>query len=248
MKPRITFFGEDLPARFCSRFRQDCKDCDLLIIMGTSLQVAPVSTMPGLVGPDVPRLALNISELHLDGGMHGECNVRDVHVRDTCDNGVRRVAEAAGSHWERDLRQMMEAESPTQCGCGERNGCEFGRRCRRITREHEWPAPPRVAGAPLCGRALIKHRVAAVAPNSRAAVEQAVAAGDPRLTSPCWAVALGAAGATARLGELGAEQLRERLTRRLDVAIREIARDSMSADVNTGVQHGCESACNKTSS
>lgn len=40
VKPDIVFFGEDLPARFYSLRFQDFSKCDLLIIMGTSLEVS----------------------------------------------------------------------------------------------------------------------------------------------------------------------------------------------------------------
>ena len=39
VKPDIVFFGEDLPDRFHSLQRQDFLKCDLLIVMGTSLEV-----------------------------------------------------------------------------------------------------------------------------------------------------------------------------------------------------------------
>ena len=39
MKPDIVFFGEDLPQRFHSLQLRDFSKCDLLLIMGTSLEV-----------------------------------------------------------------------------------------------------------------------------------------------------------------------------------------------------------------
>ena len=39
VKPDIVFFGEDLPQRFHSLQLPDFSKCDLLIIMGTSLEV-----------------------------------------------------------------------------------------------------------------------------------------------------------------------------------------------------------------
>ena len=46
IKPDIVFFGEDLPARFHNQSLLDFAECDLLIVMGTSLQVrAPVGTL-----------------------------------------------------------------------------------------------------------------------------------------------------------------------------------------------------------
>ena len=39
VKPDIVFFGEDLPQRFYSLRLADFSHCDLLIVMGTSLEV-----------------------------------------------------------------------------------------------------------------------------------------------------------------------------------------------------------------
>ena len=39
VKPDIVFFGEDLPPRFHSLQLPDFAKCDLLIVMGTSLEV-----------------------------------------------------------------------------------------------------------------------------------------------------------------------------------------------------------------
>ena len=46
MKPNITFFGEKLPTRFFDRLTdQDAEKVDLIVIIGTSMKVAPVSEM-----------------------------------------------------------------------------------------------------------------------------------------------------------------------------------------------------------
>lgn len=42
VKPDIVFFGENLPARFHSSLHGDVNKTDLVLVMGTSLQVAPV--------------------------------------------------------------------------------------------------------------------------------------------------------------------------------------------------------------
>ena len=39
VKPDIVFFGEDLPRRFHSLKSRDFSQCDLLLVMGTSLEV-----------------------------------------------------------------------------------------------------------------------------------------------------------------------------------------------------------------
>ncbi len=59
MKPDITFFGEDLPKNFHSHLKKDTAKCDLLICIGTSLKVAPVSEIVTQVSPDIPQIFIN---------------------------------------------------------------------------------------------------------------------------------------------------------------------------------------------
>lgn len=47
IKPDIVFFGENLPNEFHSKFAQDKSKLDLLIVMGSSLKVAPVGEVKG---------------------------------------------------------------------------------------------------------------------------------------------------------------------------------------------------------
>lgn len=56
MKPDIVFFGEDLPQRFKDLMEQDFKECDLLIVMGTSLTVQPFCSLVQRVKQTTPRL------------------------------------------------------------------------------------------------------------------------------------------------------------------------------------------------
>jgi NAD-dependent SIR2 family protein deacetylase len=46
LKPDIVFFGEALPDSFRAHIRQDVKEADLLIVMGSSLRVQPVALVP----------------------------------------------------------------------------------------------------------------------------------------------------------------------------------------------------------
>ena len=41
VKPNIVFFGGQLPPRFFDEAEMDCTFCDLLVCMGTSLEVYP---------------------------------------------------------------------------------------------------------------------------------------------------------------------------------------------------------------
>ncbi|XP_076331210.1 NAD-dependent protein deacetylase sirtuin-3-like isoform X6 [Tachypleus tridentatus] len=58
VKPDITFFGEQLPARFWYHMT-DMPRADLLIVMGTSLEVEPFASISELVRKRIPRLLIN---------------------------------------------------------------------------------------------------------------------------------------------------------------------------------------------
>ncbi len=46
MKPDIVFFGESLPEEFHQQMKVDSEEADLLIVIGSSLQVRPVALIP----------------------------------------------------------------------------------------------------------------------------------------------------------------------------------------------------------
>jgi len=46
MKPDIVFFGEGMPDEFHRSMTQDKEDCDLIIVIGSSLKVRPVALIP----------------------------------------------------------------------------------------------------------------------------------------------------------------------------------------------------------
>ena len=60
MKPDITFFGEALPNNFFDRLSYEDKDkVDLVIVMGTSMKVAPVSEIPNFLPRNVPQIYIS---------------------------------------------------------------------------------------------------------------------------------------------------------------------------------------------
>lgn len=65
VKPDITFFGESLPERFSRCLKVDVRACDLLLVMGTSLQVYPVGALPDQVPMNVPRVLFNRDPVHI---------------------------------------------------------------------------------------------------------------------------------------------------------------------------------------
>lgn len=63
IKPDIVFFGEGLPARFNDVQQADFAKCDLVIVMGTSLQVYPFAGLVTKAAATVPRLVRHRSAL-----------------------------------------------------------------------------------------------------------------------------------------------------------------------------------------
>ncbi|KAJ2851006.1 NAD-dependent histone deacetylase sir2 [Coemansia brasiliensis] len=59
MKPDITFFGEKLPDQFDEALLLDREQVDLLLVMGSSLKVAPVSDIMSHLPHTVPQIVIN---------------------------------------------------------------------------------------------------------------------------------------------------------------------------------------------
>ncbi|KAI8369870.1 DHS-like NAD/FAD-binding domain-containing protein, partial [Choanephora cucurbitarum] len=59
MKPDITFFGERLPAEFDNLLAVDTDQVDLLIVMGSSLKVSPVSEIMSQIPHSIPQILIN---------------------------------------------------------------------------------------------------------------------------------------------------------------------------------------------
>lgn len=104
VKPDIVFFGEGLPDRFHSLLQKDLYEADLLLIMGTSLMVAPVSMIPDMVPKRCKRVLLNRERV---GSLNVSNKQRDVFHAGDCDDSVRILAKLLG--WEEDLVQLNES-------------------------------------------------------------------------------------------------------------------------------------------
>lgn len=129
-KPNIVFFGEDLPQRFFRLSRTDFRECDLLIVMGTSLSVQPFASIVGAPDDCTPRLLVNREKVgerarrdprheallramgysgaaSQDPGFDfgPETNYRDALFLGDCDAGCARLAEMLG--WGDDLRALV---------------------------------------------------------------------------------------------------------------------------------------------
>ena len=59
LRPDVTFFGEPLPAIFSTSILKDLPSCDLLLVMGSSLLVYPVASLPQMVNEKAVRMLWN---------------------------------------------------------------------------------------------------------------------------------------------------------------------------------------------
>ena len=105
LRPAVTFFGEPLPSYF-EKSLSVLTECDLLLVMGTSLSVYPVASLPNMVDPLTVRMLFN-NETRGCFQFVNACNVsndnnisnnmqspwenstyRDIFYQDSCDNAV----------------------------------------------------------------------------------------------------------------------------------------------------------------
>lgn len=129
VKPDIVFFGENLPARFFEHSESDFPSCDLLIVMGTSLQVHPFAGLIHKVGPEVPRILINRVRVGEDAAAHSPIraylgwqsagfqfdvpNSRDVFYGGDCDNGVTELVKHCG--WQEEFQTVLNSATLPPC-------------------------------------------------------------------------------------------------------------------------------------
>lgn len=85
MKPDITFFGEALPDEFSKRLTEHDRDrVDLVIVIGTSLKVTPVSEIVSWLPSHIPQIYVSrqaVTHINFDIDLLGDC---DVVVAELC--------------------------------------------------------------------------------------------------------------------------------------------------------------------
>ncbi|KAJ5901851.1 hypothetical protein N7495_002379 [Penicillium taxi] len=100
VKPDVIFFGQELSNDFEEKEKL-VSEADLMLVMGTSLKVAPCSSFPLLVKEGVPRVLINMEQVG-DIGRKDE----DVCILGACDDGVRKLAGALG--WLQELEALWK--------------------------------------------------------------------------------------------------------------------------------------------
>lgn len=114
VKPDITFFGESLPEEFYRMSKVDFEDCDLLIIIGTSLNVAPFNSLVSDVEDTVPRLLINMEPVSGTGFdplcFDTPCSYRDIWIKGDCDAAIDDLVNRLG--WDKDYIDMQKRPRP----------------------------------------------------------------------------------------------------------------------------------------
>uniref|UniRef100_A0A6B2L6P9 Deacetylase sirtuin-type domain-containing protein n=1 Tax=Arcella intermedia TaxID=1963864 RepID=A0A6B2L6P9_9EUKA len=88
-KPSIVFFGEALPDEFFQKIEEDCNKCDLLLVIGSSLQVEPVAHIPHFINeinPETPQILINNE---IVGGAHEW----DYFFEGPCDDSIKSLSQ-----------------------------------------------------------------------------------------------------------------------------------------------------------
>jgi NAD-dependent deacetylase sirtuin 2 len=111
MKPSIVLFKSPLPPRFFECAREDISDVDLLLVIGTSLAVAPANTLVFLCPHSCMRVVMNRESvghrLGIDYSMYAE---RDFFAQGDIDDVVLDLVNELG--WLDDITHLCGDSLP----------------------------------------------------------------------------------------------------------------------------------------
>jgi NAD-dependent deacetylase len=67
LKPNVILIGEQLPVRVLNEAKKETRQCDLMIVIGSSLEMAPAGDLPAMAVETGARLIIiNLEPTHLD--------------------------------------------------------------------------------------------------------------------------------------------------------------------------------------
>jgi NAD-dependent SIR2 family protein deacetylase len=106
VKPTIVLFHSRLPEEFFFSLQNDLPGVDLLLVMGTSLSVAPANQIVALVPDTTIRVVMNKEPVGYRLGIdYSESPERDYFCRGTCDEVALNLIKELG--WVDDLKAMV---------------------------------------------------------------------------------------------------------------------------------------------
>ncbi|KAG8812690.1 NAD-dependent histone deacetylase sir2 [Serendipita sp. 399] len=120
MKPGITFFGEPLSREFDDQLWTDRDEVDLLVIIGTSLKVRPVSEILAHIPHSIPQILINktpIEHINPDVVLLGECDKIIEHLCHELEWYLpSRVEERGQPRRKRRPEEVQTGEYPRRLG------------------------------------------------------------------------------------------------------------------------------------
>ena len=105
IRPDVVFFGEGLPNSFAESQFEDFKDCDLLLVMGTSLTVYPFASLVNMVGDLCPRMLLNREAVGAFRNLTDK-SYRDVFASGDIDQNITEMVKLLG--WEKEIENIRD--------------------------------------------------------------------------------------------------------------------------------------------
>lgn len=110
MKPAIVLFRSSLPKIFFEGIPRDIQDVDLLIVVGTSLRVAPANSLVWRIPKSAMRVLVNREPvgLHLGMDFDPEESKRDYHAQGNCDEVLLDLMQHLG--WIDDLAPLLSSD------------------------------------------------------------------------------------------------------------------------------------------
>jgi NAD-dependent deacetylase len=91
LRPHIVWFGEDLNPKMIEKSAEAAFDCDICIIVGTSMQVAPANQIPFLTKPNTLIYVVDPSEM--DFYIDKQRRPFIEHVQDVASTGMEKVKQ-----------------------------------------------------------------------------------------------------------------------------------------------------------
>ena len=129
VKPDVVMFGEELPKKFYL-YPKDFQKCDLLIIMGTSLNVEPFSELVDAVPRKCPRVLLNRDAV---GPFTNSRRKNDIFIPGDITNSLKQVVKLVG--WTINSSSDDSSSSGSNASESEENMWASSRKIREIAIE-----------------------------------------------------------------------------------------------------------------
>lgn len=109
MKPAIVLFREGLPDEFFQNVPSDVTDVDLLIVIGTSLKVAPANSLVWRVPRSAMRVLINREPVGEHLGLDFDDSERDYFAEGNCDEVCLELMQELG--WLDDLEELLRRDA-----------------------------------------------------------------------------------------------------------------------------------------